>query len=134
MKYLNHFLLILALIAIVMTGPVNASYYDFSSTPPDTETTSTPQAPVPAYVMPSEPISETISSASTLLLYTAIGSTQPSFCVLTASDNIYLNGSVATPTDGIFLAKDTAHFLPLGSAVSVVTSSDTVTLKILPVK
>lgn len=125
-------IVLFAIMLILGTAAFADDYYTHSVNKPDAETTLTPQTP--AYVMPSAPLTATISSASALLLSSAVGSTSPAFCIVQASDNVYLNGSLATPSAGILILKDTATLVPMGAGVTIVTSSDSVNLKILPVK
>lgn len=124
-------LLCIALIAIG-GGVFAEDYYGFSSNKPNAETTQVPSAT--PYTMPAVPLTATISSASPLLLRTAVGSNEPQFCVLEASDNVYLNGTIATPSLGILVTKNTPELIPIGEGVTVITSSNSVSLKILPVK
>jgi amino acid transporter len=137
MKFSTVVLSIVVLMLIAATSiatPSGGGYYSYPEKAMDPETTfANPSGPAP-YVMPDLPYTVTISSAAVTLLSSVVSSTDPQYCLVTASDNFYLNGSQATPTLGIFYAKDTPHLIPNGVGVTFGTTSDTVSLKVLPVK
>lgn len=132
MKRITLFFLALFAALLVAHGSYAEDYYGLSDTPPAAETTQVPA--VTPYAMPATPIVAQISSATPLLLQATVGSTEPTLCILEASDKVYLNGTLATPSLGIPVSKETPTLVPIGKGVTVVTSSDTVSLKILPIK
>lgn len=132
----NSYLLLIALLLFSAFSVYATDYYGLNASgayPVETDDTPAPVVPVVPYAMPDTPYSATVASSAALSIPTEVETTEASFVVIRADDNLYLNGSVATPTDGIFIPKDTVIVLPFGSEMNLVTSSDSVTLKLLPV-
>lgn len=136
-RFSNSYLLLIALLLSIALTAHATTYYDWNASgtiPAETDDTPpAPTPPTPLYEMPAVPFSKTVASSSAFSISAEVETTEASHVIIRAADNLYLNGSVATPTLGILIPKDTVVVLPFGSAMTLVTSTDTVSLQLLPV-
>ena len=136
MKRILHLLIVIAIVTIALAPIVFADdgYVLGSGTyPAETNDDPVPVTPPAVYEMPAVPYSKTVASSSVFSIPQEVETLEASFVVIRADDNLYLNGSVETPTDGILIPKDTVITLPFGTTMNLVTSTDTVALKLLPI-